>query len=119
MTITCVVIFIVRPLIVYLSNPADFKGSLWETIAVCAFYVGITFPLLNIRIFLVLFFYRFNKVEIVSETGLFLLMFETGLIYNDDFENLWSIILLMLLYIVLKKAIVKFCLKCKKENVPQ
>ena len=107
MTIIHVVIFAIWSLIVYIDKRAIFEGRFWETVAGSACYMGIIGPMLNIRVILALFFYRFNNVEIISVTCLFLLMFTTGIIYNDDFINSWPIISLMLLYIVLKKIIVK------------
>lgn len=85
-----------------------------------AIYVGVIYPWFNIWVFIILFFYRFNKIEIICETFLFTVIMLLGDIIINKYELILPyMVLLMLLYIALKKTILKFCLKRKERNLPQ
>lgn len=85
-----------------------------------AIYVGVIYPWFNIWVFIILFFYRFNKIEIICETFLFTVIMLLGDIIINKYELILPyMVLLMLLYIALKKTILKFCLKRNERDLPQ
>lgn len=118
MIIICAVIFGGGTILLYIAGLIEIEDSLLNTISWGVGIGTIFIPLFNIRIFLILFFYRFNKVEIILETCLFMLFIRLEIV-NEKFISLWPVILLMLLYIALKKTILKFYLKRNERNLPQ
>lgn len=91
------------------KNLAEYNP--FETPYFTAIYAGIIYPWFNIWGFIILFFYRFNKIEIICETCLFTIIISSNIFINKDYFILPCTILLMLLYIAFKKVMVKFYLK--------
>ncbi len=116
MIILCIIIYGGGTTLLYMVNLIEIDGSLLNTISWGVGIGAIFIPLFNIRVFLILFFYRFNKIEITCETCLFMLLIRLEIV-NEKFISLWPIISLMLLYIALKKITVKLYLKRKERDL--
>lgn len=89
----------------------------FETPYFIAIYAGIIYPWFNIWGFIILFFYKFSTIEIISETGLFTILISSDMFINKDELILPCTISLMLLYIALKKITVKLYLKRRERDL--
>lgn len=112
MIITCVVIYGDVLVLFYMVNYIRTVGELLNAMSWVIGIGAIFIPLLNIQVLIVLFFYRFNKLEIICETCVVMLLIRLEII-NEKFTSLWPIFLSILLYIVLKKIMVKLYLRHK------
>lgn len=103
----------------YMTSNNIVSDNCFNTPGFGALYAGVLLPWFNIWVFIILFFYKFNKIEIICETFLFTVIILLGDIIINKYELILPcMVLLMLLYIALKKIILKFYLKRNERDLP-